>query len=691
MEEHDKILRAANDPELLKRLVSMYVYSSCDCLVYIDAQSGRCVPCSGTAEAPEPFASCIGDYSLDLERCILPHTAAEDEAAAAEALPLPNILHMLETQGEYVFSLGLIDPKSGYARKRFEFRYYDKAEALLVLRVTDTTEAYLGTQNARAAAEESDRKLARHTEINQAFGRMYFAIYSVDLQSGQYLEIYTLDVFRKHIPLKGSNALLFDMVTEHYVSAPYQAAVRAFFDLGTVCGRLANQNAISCEFLGTTQGWCRASFIVESRAADGKVQRFVYVTQEINREKKEAIERIEKLNLAYEAANRANLAKSEFLSQMSHDIRTPLNAIMGFDTLIAKDPADTQKVRDYADKIMVSGKLLLSLLNEVLDMSKIENSETTLNPVPFRLSGLLAELEMVISTEAAAKGQSFKAEQTHLEHDYLFGDVARIRRVLFNILNNAVKYTGAGGSVRLCVSEQSLGKPDTALFVFTVRDNGIGIAPEYIDKIFEKFSRGDESNVSLIPGTGLGLSIAKSFTDLMGGTISVNSAAGSGSEFIISLPLQIAAAPQESAAPAKAAQKSAGKDILKGLHVLIAEDNAFNMEIVTELLACVGVSCDTAENGLQAVERFAASPLGCYGLIIMDVRMPVMDGCEAARQIRALPRGDAGRVPIIALTANAFAEDIEKAKLSGMNAHLAKPLDMDEFSRTVSMLLQGEN
>lgn len=521
------------------------------------------------------------------------------------------------------------------------------------------------------------------TGINKAFGRMYFAIYSIDLHRGHYLEISTLDIFREHIPPTEKMQLLFDMVVKHYVSDGYKDGMRAFLNMDTLQERLSVQNAVSNEFFGTTQGWCRASLVVEKRDVNGLVERFAYVTQEINEEVKTEQERLAELKRAYAEVEMANQTKSDFLFQMSHDIRTPLNAIMGFDHLIEKCADQPEKVREYAAKIRVSGNLLLSLLNEILEMTKIEGGRSVLNIERFRMSELVRELEMVFRPQAEEKKLEFAVDVSALTHERFTGDKARISRVLLNILGNAMQYTPAGGRIAFSVCEEPQGDGGAKL-IFRVADNGVGMTPEFQSRVFEEFTR-DRSNVAnLLPGAGLGLPIARSFTEMMGGTIGVESAPGKGSTFTVTIPLSVDPgldARQESA-------EDDVEDILAGLHVLIVEDNDMNMEIITEILNMVGVKCDTAYSGQEAIEKVERSREGTYDLILMDICMPRMDGYETTRAIRGMNRPDTAKVPIVALTANAFEEDVRNASRAGMNGHLAKPLDMAALRETVKKLLK---
>ncbi|MGN0712479.1 MAG: hybrid sensor histidine kinase/response regulator, partial [Anaerovoracaceae bacterium] len=413
---------------------------------------------------------------------------------------------------------------------------------------------------------------------------------------------------------------------------------------------------------------------------------------------------------AYRAAKAANEAKTMFLSNMSHDMRTPMNAIIGFSALLDRDASQPDKVREYNRKIAASGRHLLSLINDVLDMSKIESGQNTLNMTEFDLKEMVEELESVIQLSAAEKHQSLDVRVCDVHGERFLGDRLRLRQILLNLLSNATKYTPEGGEIRLAV----VGLPETtrdyAHLRFQVQDNGIGISPEFLEHIFEPFTRENNTTASGILGTGLGMAITKNLVDLMGGTISVESTPGAGSTFRVELELRYAEQPAAEAghdeagatsglsgasggneaaetSGAFAADGTSGVNGLEGLKVLVAEDNDINAEILEELLSYEGVSCERTVNGQEAVERFRQNPPGRYDAVLMDIQMPVMNGYEAARAIRSLDRPDAKTIPIVAMTANAFADDVQNSMDAGMNAHLSKPINMAMVKETLEKLI----
>ena len=373
-------------------------------------------------------------------------------------------------------------------------------------------------------------------------------------------------------------------------------------------------------------------------------------------------------------AEQANAAKQDFLSSMSHDIRTPMNAIIGMTSLALDNADNPEQVRDYLGKIALSGKHLLGLINDVLDISKIESGKMTLNVEPMPLRETIDSIVNIMQPQVAAKNQQFKVIAREILSENVYCDGVRLNQVLINLLGNAVKFTPEKGSVQMTVYQEAL--PEDASRVrthFLVSDTGIGMSKEYQKVIFEPFSREDNTRVRKTEGSGLGMAITKCIVDAMGGTISVRSEQGRGSEFHVVLNLERAAAPA-AAESAEGAGKAGGVD-LKGRRVLLAEDNELNWEVARELLSVLELELDWAENGEICVEKFRSSPAGYYDAILMDVRMPVMDGYEATGAIRGLDRADAD-IPIIAMTADAFSEDIQKCLACGMNDHLAKPIDI---------------
>ena len=385
----------------------------------------------------------------------------------------------------------------------------------------------------------------------------------------------------------------------------------------------------------------------------------------------------QQLAQALRAAQIASESKTTFLSNMSHDIRTPMNAVLGFTTLLAKDADNPDKVREYTRKIMASGQHLLSLINDILDVSKIESGKVVLNLEKFSLRDVITSVDTIIQPMAKAKEQEFHLEVTGIGHECLVGDETRINQILINLLSNAVKYTPEGGSIWLRIIGLKQRSSQYEHIRIEVEDNGYGMTQEYLKTICDAFTRAENSTTNKVQGTGLGMAITKSMVELMGGSIEVFSEVDQGSLFRVELELRFS---EEQ--PREKGDAGPEEDIsLEGMRFLAAEDNEINAEILSELFSLEGASCEVMPNGQLAVERFCQSEPGEFDAILMDVQMPVMNGHQAARAIRALEREDAGTIPIIAMTANAFVEDEKAALEAGMDAHVPKPLDMELLKR----------
>jgi len=376
---------------------------------------------------------------------------------------------------------------------------------------------------------------------------------------------------------------------------------------------------------------------------------------------------------ALKKAEKANKAKSDFLSRMSHDIRTPMNAIIGMTELAQLHIGDEEKQRDYLNKIASSGAHLLGLINEILDVSKIESGVMELSESPLNLRALAGEAAEMVRISMENSQQEFQVDIDESFDPWVMGDARRIRQVLVNILENASKYTGQRGKITFSVCEFKKEEQRTGTYRFIIEDTGIGMKPEYMEHIFEPFSRADDSRTSKVPGTGLGMTIVKNLISMMDGDIRVESEYGKGSRFTVTLCLDKCGNTGEAIQPAVSGPEAA----YRGLRVLLVEDNELNRQIASEMLKLLGVRVEMAENGREAVEAVCSHPALYYDAVFMDVQMPVMNGYEATREIRGSGMERIGELPIIAMTADAFAEDVKRARLSGMNGHLAKPVSIE--------------
>ena len=391
---------------------------------------------------------------------------------------------------------------------------------------------------------------------------------------------------------------------------------------------------------------------------------------------------------ALQTAEHANKAKTDFLSNMSHDIRTPMNAIIGITSLIRHDAGNKAKVIEYADKIDISSQHLLGIINDVLDMSKIEAGKTVFKYSDFSILDFVQELDTIFHSQIYEKKQTLTIIKENIRHEWVNGDQVHLMQIFSNLLSNAVKYTQEGGEIQFFVEECETKSSVYAKYRFLVSDNGMGMSADFKETIFDPFTRAESSVTNKIQGTGLGMAITRNLVEAMGGTIDVDSELGQGSCFEVLIDLKIA----EDRTVALAAQEETDEqdgNILQGMRFLCAEDNELNAEILTELLKIEGAKCTICENGEEILKAFEQSAPGDYDMILMDIQMPVMNGYEATKAIRRSSHELAKTVPIIAMTANAFSEDIQHSLAAGMNAHVSKPVEMKVLEKTIRSIKSG--
>ena len=391
---------------------------------------------------------------------------------------------------------------------------------------------------------------------------------------------------------------------------------------------------------------------------------------------------------ALQTAENANKAKTDFLSNMSHDIRTPMNAIIGMTSLIRHDAGNKAKVIEYADKIDISSQHLLGIINNVLDMSKIEAGKTVFKYTDFSILDFIIELNTIFHSQIDEKNQTLTIIKENIRHEWVNGDQVHLMQIFSNLVSNAVKYTQEGGKIQFLVEECETKSSVYAKYRFLVSDNGMGMSADFKDTIFDAFTRAESSMTNKIQGTGLGMAITKNLVEAMGGTIDVESELGQGSCFEVLIDLRIAEDRFVSSAEQAEKDEPAG-NVLKGMRFLCAEDNELNAEILMELLKIEGAECTICENGKRVLEAFEQSAPGDYDMILMDVQMPVMNGYEATKAIRRSSHELAKTIPIIAMTANAFSEDIQHSLAAGMNAHVSKPVEMKVLEKTIRSIKSG--
>lgn len=452
----------------------------------------------------------------------------------------------------------------------------------------------------------------------------------------------------------------------------------------------SGQTNVESEFRDPLENrYYRINTLLSKDVITGHIFAFVLCTEitESRRAEEQAKRALEE---AYEAAKAANRAKTEFLSKMSHDIRTPMNAIIGMTDLAKEYIDDRERVQESLEKITMSSQHLLGLINDVLDMSKIESGKLQIREEAFHIRELMDGMLAMTNSSIEQHGHKLKVSMTDVKHEHVVGDSLRLEQVFINILNNATKYTPDGGKIEISVHEKEEAEPGCGYYEFSFRDNGIGMTEEFIKVLFEPFSRGEDDRINRIQGTGLGMAIAKNIMGMMGGDIQVESELGKGTTFTVSLRLKYVREPELPKRKEEKTAKRSGdakKIRFEGKRILVVEDNKLNREIIGEILKLRGIQIEEAENGQVCLDQFEAHEPGYYDMILMDIQMPVMNGHEATRRMRAHQRQDARTIPIIAMTANAFTEDVEASKQAGMNEHLAKPIDMRRLLETLKKYL----
>ena len=530
-------------------------------------------------------------------------------------------------------------------------------------------------ERQKKALQDAYRAEANKNEVIEALAEFYECICMVDLVRKEYMVVSGKD---KQFSCPETLSSLRELMLQKCVSQEFWPEAGPFLDFDTLARRMENRKVISMDLKATNGRWYTVSFIVKKRDAQGTATEALMTIFDIDEQKSYEIAVREKLKAAAQEAERANMAKTNFLRRMSHDIRTPLNGIIGMIKLSEQYDADPEKLRGYKEKVLYSLDYLQSILNDILDMSKVESETLVMEEKPFDLVDVVTNVVNVIETSALNRGLTFHGgkDRSTICHRYFLGSTEYLNRLLMNIASNAVKYNRPGGSVTLYCRELSC-DGDVANYEFVCADTGLGMSKEFQKHAFEPFVRENRKAAYGLNGTGLGLAIVKDIVKIMGGTVKLESQEDVGTTFTVNLPLKLDHNP-------KNLKKTPGEKLcLQGQTALLVEDNDINLEISQILLENLGLTVKTARDGRQAVEAFERSREGEFQYIFMDIMMPVMNGLEAARTIRALNRPDAKTVPIIAMTANAFREDIQECQNAGMNAHVAKPIDESRLEEAI--------
>lgn len=524
---------------------------------------------------------------------------------------------------------------------------------------------------------ENERK---YQNLTAATSQIYHAIYHIDLIQDRIEKLAGANQNYTPTGVVTSATAQLNDILEKMVAPSHHEIMQYFFDLTTVNDRLHGKLFISREYPSPQGIWRRATFIVQNRDTDDDVTEILYVTQIIDDYKQKELAYQQELVKAVESANQANTAKTDFLNRMSHDIRTPLNGILGMLDIAQKNETNPKALLECHEKMRTAAFHLKALVNDVLDMQRMETDRFFLEQIPFDIREILDNCWSMLEAQASRLDITLKKiKPGSLKYPYLIGSPLHIRQIFMNLLSNAIKYNKPGGSISVHVKIIRQ-VHQNVIYKFIISDTGIGISPEFQKHIFEPFAQEDTGARTIYKGTGLGMAIVHRLVQEMGGTIQLKSEKNVGSTFTLILPFTI----DEHQPSASAETATDTPADLTDLHILVVEDNELNLEIAVFSLEAAGLNVSTAINGLEAVRLFEKSKPYEYDIILMDIMMPVMNGLDAAKAIRGLSRPDAPTVPIIALSANAFAEDIQKSKNAGINEHLAKPLEMDKVLKVIA-------
>ena len=526
------------------------------------------------------------------------------------------------------------------------------------------------------------KQVQKNRQALHALGTAYYLILRLDLKT-------------KRVELvKQSRKMIIDMkdytewnpkieIIESVIAEPFVQKYMEFFDVQTMAARLYNKESISSEFKLKEGSWFLSMVVPQSYDKNGNVTSVLIANRDVTDEKLRELRQEEELREAKLKAECANKAKSSFLFNMSHDIRTPMNAIIGYAELASRHLQETDKLGRYLEEIQICGKELLAMLGNVLDLARIENNKVEMEYTVSNVHECFENCVIMFQQQAESKNQTLSLTEQIL-YPYVYMDAPHLSEVCLNIISNAIKYTNTGGRISCKVVQKSCEKEDWCNMIITITDNGIGMSEEFQKRIFETFERERNTTSSHIEGSGIGMGITKKLIELMDGTIEVKSTQGEGSQFTVTIPCRKAS---EEDSLVKRNSNLRNKNCLNGIRILLVEDNEINTEIARELLMEEGCIVETANDGVACIDMLEKADADYYKMILMDIQMPVMNGYDAALIIRKMKDTKKARIPIIAMTANAFAEDAQKVLSVGMNAHVAKPVDMNILVPTMMKYL----
>ena len=550
---------------------------------------------------------------------------------------------------------------------------------------SDITQIVLKEKEQQGAMARMGAELQRAYEVVKFVSKSCTSIYRINMQNCRLMHVSSVnESVHEVLGNEGDARERFIEFCNKLVKPEWKKDMLAFTDLDWVREQLKTQPIIKQEFECNACGWVIGSFVAGQRGDDGYCKEVVWTTVDVNEQKEKELRQLNALEEAKSAAVEANRAKSSFLLNMSHDIRTPMNAIIGFTGLLEKHQDEPERRHDYLKKLKESSALLLGLINNVLEMSRIEKGHLDVDIQAWGVEQMYDMFCSVFLDMMAHKGITF-CHSMDVEHEYLYCDPIKIRDVVLNLLSNAYKYTPSGGRVELYIRQIPCEEEGNVIMETIVKDNGLGMSADYLPHLFEEFSREHTTTDMKVEGTGLGMPIVKNLLDLMGGTIDVESELGKGTTFKVRTKHRIA---KKSDVVNVDMPNLSGVDF-KGKRILLAEDSDLNAEIAMEILRDVDFVVERAEDGLQCVDMIEKAPAGYYDLVLMDIQMPRMNGYEATRIIRKMEDREKANITILAMTANAFEEDKREALRAGMNAHLSKPIEVEKLIKTLKRSLNS--
>lgn len=635
-------------------------------------------------ESAKPLNSGTGKYTVFYQKALESSVFPEDADKFRKVMNPDHMREQADNTQDYseeICQYRLNKPETQWLEQHVI--YMRKGEQVLI--------NILGRDITREKFQEEKRiqKAQEQANIIGSLSSMFFATYYGDLEQGWFRSVTQLGEVEKVLGNGTDYMTALRIYAENFVHpedrADYLYTMSAR-NLSQVLG--PEQPFVTFAYRKRPErenmepedyGWIRATAVMTQADKNGRAKGIVYVAQDVTESKRKEMREQRAIQSACEAANHASASKSEFLSRMSHNIRTPMNGIIGMTQIALEHMDDTERVRECLRNITASSNSLLSLVNEILDLSEIESGNVDLVAEEFRISDLMENVAIAVLPDVEEKGLRLKRNPVQITHENVIGDQGRLRQVFLNIMANSVKYTSEGGNLELSVIERDATKYGCCFYDFIFQDDGIGMEKDFIPHIFEPFSQAKDSRIQENGGTGLGMSIAQNIVRMMGGGISVESVPEKGTRVTVTLLLKQQCTGDVDAENPTEEEGISSDGLFRGHRVLVVEDNVINQEIAMEIIGATGATVECASDGMEGLRRFESMPEGYFSMIFMDIQMPVMNGYEATRAIRKLPRVDALSVPVIALSANAFAEDVAASREAGMNGHLKKPLEVAQL------------